>query len=314
MGGEQDEGKTAQIPAGAQAKAEAEYDATWDEAAKADGEGTAAKEPDDDGKVAAPPKQEPTGQEPPPEKDAPGKEGEEGAGDTKDLEKALTDTKEAFTRAKEENAELRRQIEAAKSGEGDPDALEKAKQAAASAQDRFDDLKKKLLDDYPELEGFMDETAKMIRGLRGEVEEIKKGRERDEQDGQRKAALETFNSKVRPVVVEEHKDFDEIMKDPNYWEWAEKQRPALQFAALDSPDPEDIKYAIREFKRFQASPEAQRLKKEQDKSKKERIGNAQSLRPGAPPLLPKGSGKKEDYDAGWDEAGRELEREGVRIR
>ena len=323
MAGEQDdktkgtETATPADPAAATAAAEAEYDKTWEEAEKAEtgekpGEAVdpppAEKKEGDD--TTGLPEKAPIEEETPTAADDKHPHGT----DVKALEKALADTKTAFTRVSQEAAELRRQVEAARRGDGDAEALEEAKRKAADARDNFDALKTKLLEDYPELEGFLDITAKEIRGLRQDVTELRKGKEKDAEAEARKGALDKFNAKVKPSILEEHKDFDAIMGDEEYWKWAEKQRPALRFAALDSPDSEDIKGAIREYKRFKATPEAQRVKEEQDKTKRERLRNAQSLRPGAPPLAPKGPGKKDDYDTGWDEAGRELEKEGVRVR
>jgi hypothetical protein len=308
MGNEPD-GKTKETPPEnpeeATAKAEAEYDKAFDEAEKAEG-----TSPTPEGKKGAEP-------EIPPAKPA-DEDRDEHHGDLPSLQKAFDDTKTAFTRVSQENAELRRQVDAARRGDGDAEALEAAKKAAAQANDEFDALKAKLVEDYPELEGFMDATAKEIRSLRGEVTELKKGKERDTEAEVRKQALDAFNTAVKPEILKEHQDFDAIMADPGYWKWAEDpdQRPSIRFAAMDSPDPEDIKMAVREYKRFKATPEAEQLREKEEKTKNERIRNAQSMRPGSAPLRPKGSGKNDpkDYDSGWDDAGRELEREGVRIR
>lgn len=54
---------------------------------------------------------------------------------------------------------------------------------------------------------------------------------------------------VKPKVLEVHPDFDEIVKNETYWQWIEKQRPALKFAGKDSGDPDDIIWAISEYKK-----------------------------------------------------------------
>lgn len=310
-------------PADAQVEADAEYDKAFDEAGKAEAEDPDKKKPGDDATVTdeGAGKETDAGQggEKKPEAEPAAGERDEHHGGSESLRKAFDDTKVAFTRVSQENAELRRQVEAAKRGEGDADALERAKKAAAKANDDFDALKAKLMEDYPELEGFMDATAKEIRALRGEVVELKKGKETDAAEEARKKALDTFNRDVKPVILKQHPDFDAIVADPEYWKWAEdpKQRPSIRFAACDSPDPADIVMAVTEYKKFKATPEAQALREQDEKTKSERIRNAASMRPGSAPLLPKGAGNRKDpkdYDGGWEDAGRELAQEGVVVR
>jgi len=77
----------------------------------------------------------------------------------------------------------------------------------------------------------------------------------EEQDAKaRQAAFEYFVQNVKPLVVKVHPDFDRIVAGEGYWKWAEKQRPALKFAAFNSGDPEDIIWAIGEYKTTLAKP------------------------------------------------------------
>lgn len=77
---------------------------------------------------------------------------------------------------------------------------------------------------------------------------------------ERQQALEYFNANVKPKILKIHPDFDDIVlkKTPDgkliandeFFEWAEKQRPALRFAAMESNNPDDIIWAISEYKKF----------------------------------------------------------------
>lgn len=93
--------------------------------------------------------------------------------------------------------------------------------------------------------------------LRQKVRQVQEQKAREEKEARekkallerRKKAFEYFEANVKPKVVKVHPDFDEIVRNPKYWEWARAQRPALRFAAEDSPDPEDIIWALGEFKK-----------------------------------------------------------------
>lgn len=69
---------------------------------------------------------------------------------------------------------------------------------------------------------------------------------------ERRKAFEHFEANVKPEIVKVHPDFDYIVKMDYYWQWVEEQRPALKFAATESPDPVDITWAISEFKHHMA--------------------------------------------------------------
>lgn len=79
-------------------------------------------------------------------------------------------------------------------------------------------------------------------------------------EAKRQVALEHFEKHVKPKILKAHPDFDSIVlkKSPDgklipndeFFQWAEKQRPALKFAAMESDNPDDIIWAISEYKKF----------------------------------------------------------------
>lgn len=99
-------------------------------------------------------------------------------------------------------------------------------------------------------------TKLLIEKQRFENAELRKKIERDkkrsQEDLDRVKAMLYFIKYTKPKIVRVHPDFDEIMKDKGYWQWAEKQEPNLKHAAFDSPDPADIIWALYEFKKYKA--------------------------------------------------------------
>lgn len=85
------------------------------------------------------------------------------------------------------------------------------------------------------------------------------GIKRKEEDTKRQNYLDYFEANVKPKILKVHPDFDSIImitrsdgtreSNKEYFEWAEKQRPALRYAAIESSDPDDIIWAISEYKK-----------------------------------------------------------------
>ena len=71
------------------------------------------------------------------------------------------------------------------------------------------------------------------------------------EEKQKQEAFAYFNDFVKPKVIIVHPDFDDIVldKEQRFFKWADQQRPALRFAATESSDPEDIIWAISEYKK-----------------------------------------------------------------
>jgi len=282
-----------------------EYDDAWEEAGKEHTDEPVEKdEVSDKGLPESAPKEETAKKE------------------TEDsYEKALKDTKAWATRLAMENAELRRTLEAFKKGDASSDDVKDAQQAVAKTQASLDAVKEKVYEDYPELKDLIDPLLEKSLALEKEVTELKKVKSQVVEQDRQKEALEYFNTFVKPEVLKAHPDFDDILfkavegrrtVNEEYFSWAEKQSPAMRFAAMESSDPQDIIMAISAFKKFKASDEAKAIKLQQEREKKQNIVNAMSLRGGGTPI-PAGhrKGDPDDYDSAWNEAGEALKRQGI---
>ncbi len=220
--------------------------------------------------------------------------------------KALKDTKAWATKLSQENADLKRLV------------AEGATKKEITAQEQTIEQQKKAISDetlntvyreYPELKEVLNPLLDTLKGLQAETEATKKQREESVQQSEvkrKQEALNYFESTIMPEVMKEHADFKEIIGDAGYFEWAEKQRPGLKTAALQSNDPEDIKWAVGEYKKAVAGPEAAKLKQSEEEKRKQKLNNQMSLRGGSSTLSTgKAKSDPNDYDAAWEKAERE---------
>lgn len=295
-----------------------EYADAWEELDAA--EKDPSKDPDIDPEGKGLPEQkdkdEPAGKAPEHEGDDKGNaDGKHEADES--LAKALKDTKAWATGLAMDKAALEKEIKALKEGSGSAEKVAEAKAAVKIATEGFDDRVKKFYEDYPEAKEVLDPLIEITKNMATEFADIKKKDEAREQANRKaedyKAALEVFTSEVKPKILEVHKDFDAVMKNNEYWQWASKQSPAMKFAAADSSDPNDIIMAVTAFKRYQASDETKALKEKQDKDRQNKLKNAAALRGGSIPMGHAASGSDpNNYEDGWESAGKELAKEGVR--
>lgn len=221
--------------------------------------------------------------------------------------KALKDTKAWATKLSQENAELRRLVE---QGATKKEIVEQGKIVEQAKQGISDETLSTVYREYPELKSVIDPLLGTIKGLQAETDVIKKFREESAHEAatrQRKEAVDHFESTVMPKVMDEknggHSDFKEIIANPDYFEWADKQRPGLKTAALMSNDPEDIKWAISEYKKSLAGPEAAKMKQTEEEKRKQKLNNQMTLRGGSS-AFSTGKAKTDpaDYDAAWEQA------------
>lgn len=244
------------------------------------------------------------------------------------VEKALKDTKAWATRLAQENAELKRMLEAYEKGQATRKDVEDAKKAVADAekafqeaQDSLDEIKNRVYEDYPELKDLLDPVINLTKSLKDELDTMKAEQRARREDDERKQALEEFNLRVKPEVMKVHPDFEDVIfkrgpegqmaLNDEYFQWAMQQRPALRYAATESSDPQDIIWAVSEFKKYKGTPEAEKLRLEQQKEKEEKIETAQSMMPSSGPAMPiskTGAASEDDYDAAWAEATKRLEK------
>lgn len=224
--------------------------------------------------------------------------------DVASLRRRLSDTQAWGQKLATEVAELKKMVEGgtatAAEIKGQQQVVEAAKKAIAP------DALAKLYDEVPEAKAVVEPLLDLVNTLKGEVDTYKQSeaakKQQDAAEAKRKA-IEEFENNVVPKVRESHKDYDPSkLGELGYFEWAEKQRPGMQFMALHSNDPADIAEAYGAFKKAMASPEAQRLKKTEEEQKQKRMQDAMTLRGGGG--LPKDGGKKadpNDRDAAWDD-------------
>jgi len=237
------------------------------------------------------------------------------------IEKALRDTKAWATRLAQENAELKRTLEAYEKGLATRQDVEDAKKAVKDAQDNLDEIKSRVYEDYPELKDLLDPVLDMTRSLKEEIDSIRAEQRVKAENDERQRALEEFNLRVKPKVKEVHPDFEEIIfqKGPDgqmvlndeYFQWAAEQSPALRFAATESSDPQDIIWAVREFKKWKATPEADEYRQRQQMNRERKLETAQSIMPSSGPAMPiskTGDASEDDYDKAWAEATKRLEK------
>jgi hypothetical protein len=223
--------------------------------------------------------------------------------------KALKDTKAWATKLAQENAELKRLIE---QGGSQREVSEQRKAVDDAKKGISNETLDAVYREYPELKEVLSPLMDTIKTLQDATDSIKKDKESEAQraEARRKQdALAEFETKVMPKVMEGpdgHPDFKEIIGNEDFFQWAEKQRPGLKTAALNSSDPEDIKWALTEYKKARAMPAAEDLKRQEQHKRDQKLNNSMTLRGGSS-ALGNSTGKKDpnDYDAGWEDAEKE---------
>ncbi len=220
--------------------------------------------------------------------------------------KALKDTKAWATKLAQENADLKRLV-----AEG------ATKKEIADQEQNVEQQKKAISDEtlstvyreYPELQAVLNPLIDTLKGLQEETEATKRQQaESADQAEKRKKqdALDHFETVIMPKVLDVHSDFKEIIADSAYFEWAEKQRPGIRTAALQSNDPEDIKWAISEYKKSLAGNEAAKMKQTEEEKRKQKLNNQMTLRGGSSTLSSgKAKADPNDYDSAWEQAEKE---------
>jgi hypothetical protein len=236
-------------------------------------------------------------------------------------EKRIKDLQSGFTKVTQENAELKRMVDEFKAGNATKQQVDDQQKKADSAKAAID---KGALDavyrEYPELKEVIDPLFSVVESLKAETASLKQSSEQNRArtemklvEESKRQALDHFENNIMPKVTTGeggHPDFKEIIANEDYWEWAKGQRPGLRTAAMDSSDPEDIKWALAEYKKSRAMPEAKKVKEQEQQKKADKLNNSMALRGGSTAFSPKGDGSKDpnDYDDGWDEAGKLLDR------
>lgn len=241
------------------------------------------------------------------QEDAQGNDQPEGLTDVEQLNKRLADTQRALTRVSQERSELRRLLQEQQAGRATQQQVDEARDAVQQSDVELDDMLEQALDEYPELRPLLTTIASTAKSLQSEVATLKRSREHEDAQRAVDAAKEVFDATVKPKILAAHPDYESILLvkgaggkellNEDYFEWAEQQSPALKFAALESAHPDDIIYAVSEYKRHKGittnTPE-------QLRNTKQKILNAQTLRGGSVPFPVKTGGQGDDYDSGYD--------------
>jgi len=140
----------------------------------------------------------------------------------------------------------------------------------ATWKDRYGHLRshaaKKETKLMKEIEDLKAQLAKGSEAIPSNAEDIKKWAEKNpqataiiqalasEQVSKRATEIDTQLSeltrdKQEQAIRKKHPDYDEIVTDDAFHDWAETQRPAIQRMIYDSADPEDVIEALGIYKR-----------------------------------------------------------------
>lgn len=232
------------------------------------------------------------------------------------LRQRLSDTQAWGQKLANEVTELKKMIQNGTATDAEIRGQQKVVEAAKKAIEP--EALTRLYDELPEARAVVEPLLDLVTTLKGEVDTYKQSeatkKQHDAADAKKKA-IEEFENTVVPKIRQLHPDYDPTkLGELGYFEWAEKQRPGMQFMALNSNDPEDIAEAYGAFKKSMASPEAQKLKKTEEQLKQKRMQDAMTLRGGGG--LHQNGGKKvdpNDRDAAWDdpELDAKLKRDGL---
>jgi len=294
-------------------KDEQEYNEAWDTLSQDEGKGEEKRQPSETPAKDLQAEEGEKGDKANAEQDEGGGQGRSPIyGTVESMEKALKDTRSYASRLQNEVAELRKKIEAFERGQASAQDVKEQADRAEKAKDDLDNLKKTIYEDYPELEPLFETLIKKVSVAEETVKNLQAEKKQVEELMAKQNAIELFEREVKPKILEVHKDFDQVVQSKEYWQWAEAQSPALRYAAMDSPDPQDIIWAIGEFKKSLAKGDIQKIKAQESIGKANKVTHLQTLR-GASSSAPVGGrkGDPQDYDDGWEEAGNILERQGL---
>lgn len=234
-------------------------------------------------------------------------------GSIESMEKALDDTKAYAHRLENERSELRKKLEEAEKGKATQAEVEQAKKDVQKAENDLDAVKAKVYEDYPEFQALIDPILELNKTLENKIQSLESQRTKSEEKDQKQKLIDDFNENIKPDVLKVHGDFDSIVQSEDYWKWAEKQRPSLKTAAMDSPDPQDIIWAITEFKKDNARQEVPGIENKEKDDRGKRLKNSQTLRGGSTSFPTKSDKDKDpnDYAGGWEESGEILKKQGI---
>ena len=243
-----------------QKSSEQEYSEAFDELEKAE----AIKEDSEAKPEKEAPADEPEAKKEPEPKPEEKKPEEKAKPEASGVEKALHDTKAWATKISQENAELKKLLTELKEGKATQTQVEDAQAKLDKSGKSLKDGLEKVYADYPELKDVLDPLAEKMNSLSAKLDLSEK---QSKEALKREELRVNFEKNIEPEIVKVHQDFSKIKVDPEYFKWAEKQRPALKYAAMYSEDPQDIISAVTEYKKFLNTDESEKQKGDEEKKK-----------------------------------------------
>lgn len=178
-------------------------------------------------------------------------------GDDAGLAKALKDTKAWATKLAMEKSNLEKEVEALKASGADKGKIREAEAELDENQKVLNEKIKKVSEDYPELKDVLDLMAKTSNEALSKAKNFEK---KDVEEAKRLEARTHFEAEIAPKIKEVHSDWKEVAFSKEYEDWIKTQPPYMQNAGFNSLDPRDITMTITEFKKFKASPDAEKAK------------------------------------------------------
>lgn len=193
------------------------------------------------------------------------------------IAKALKDTKAWATKLAMEKATLEKEVESLKAGGASKEKVDEAKAAAGETRKVLDEKIKKVSEDYPELKEVLDLLASTTDKALSKAENFDRITEAQSKQAE---ARSKFEKDIEPKILEVHSDFRKVAFSEEYLGWVKTQSPAIQYAAMESLDPRDINMTLTEFKKHQASGDAEKMKTDEDKRKQGLKDNLSMVRGG----------------------------------
>lgn len=222
--------------------------------------------------------------------------------DVETLNNRLTETQRWGHELSAQNKELQEKLAQFEKGQATEEEVSAAQLKTDELKANVKKAKEDIYKDFPEFQALVDPLLNTVSELQQQVVNLSEQTSTGQQQMMQDQALREFETHVKPKVLAEHSDFDQIITSNDYWEWAKHQRPSLRTAAMDSPDPQDINWALTEFKKAMSGGEIDKHKQQQQLNRDKRQTLAQTPQPAGHSLhqtKPRKPGEMNDQEA-WD--------------
>jgi hypothetical protein len=231
-----------------------------------------------------------------------------------ELEQRLSETQRWGHELSGKVKELEAKLAAQEQGKATQAEVDEAQRKKDEAQSQLAEAKEGIFKEFPEFKPLLDPLMDTIGKLEEQVSELSQSSTVSQESLARSQALTHFESNVKPKVVEAVPEFNDIVASEDYWQWAARQRPALQTAAMYSDSPDDIIWALNEFKKANSGGEIKAEKEKQAQQKAKRKKAAHSPKPGSQSFSKSGTDKsKQTYDEAWEDLQAEAKKHGGKL-